>query len=187
MGQMIFQPLDILLFRNTRINPVSGLIELFTTRKGEEGFSHTAICISSTRAFECTLTKGCNGCRELAIEDLLAEYGSGSQVWLARPTPETLAVVDWAKFSVACTEMIGAVCYSVADLFQFFLPAAVEVVNPDSKASMVCSMAVTKVFVQCCAYMRGVQYERMSPADIATWADPARIGGALLMPGQRIK
>ena len=51
MGQMIFQPLDILLFRNTRINPVSGLIELFTTRKGEEGFSHTAICISSTRAF----------------------------------------------------------------------------------------------------------------------------------------
>ena len=187
MGQMIFQPLDILLFRNNPINPVSGLIEVLTRRDGQDGFSHAAVCTSTDRVFECTLVKGCNGCRELAITDLLAEYGEGSQVWLFRPTPETLAAVDQAKFTAACAEMVGVIHYSVADLFQFLLSASLSLVNPDTKTSMVCSMAVARVFVHCCAFMRGVQYQRMAPADIATWADPARIGGALLLPGQRIK
>lgn len=184
---MTYQPLDILLFRNNPINPVSGLIEIFTRREGQEGFSHAAVATSSDRIFECTLTKGCNGCRELAITDLIAEYGEGSQVWLFRPTPETLAAVDQAKFAAACAEMVGIISYSVADLFQFLLSASLSLVNPDTKTSMVCSMAVARVFVRCCTFMRGVQYQRMSPADIATWADPARIGGALLMPGVRIK
>lgn len=185
--EITYQALDILLFRNNPINPVSGLIEVFTRRDGQDGFSHAAVCTSSDHVFECTLVKGCNGCRLLAITDLLAEYGEGSQVWLFRPTPETLAAVDQTKFLAACAEMVGIVKYSVADLFQFLLSASLSLVNPDTKTSMVCSMAVARVFVQCCAYMRGVQYERMSPADIATWADPARIGGALLMPGVRIK
>ena len=182
-----YQPLDVLLFRNNPINPVSGLIEVLTRRDGQDGFSHAAVCISSDRVFECTLVKGCNGCRELAIADLLAEYGEGSQVWLFRPTPETLAAVDQTKFTAACAEMVGIISYSVADLFQFLVSASFSLVNPDTKTSMVCSMAVARVFVECCAYMRGVQYQRMAPADIATWADPARIGGALLMPGVRIK
>ena len=190
---------DILLFWNAATNPVSEAIEVLTGRKGKKGPSHAAIFtqpllrfppitgslsgLEPAKVFECTLVKGCNGCRIIAPPDLLAEYGKGSRIGVYALMPWARAQVDWGAFDAAIGEMVGAIKYSVPDLLKFLLPESVEFGDPDTAAKMVCSQAVARILVKSCKAFQAVQYERISPADIETWAGPDRIGGPLLMPG----
>ena len=159
------QPADVVACWNTKLNPVSGLIEFISN-----GPSHVAIVRQpaiegyDVMLSECTLSAKTNGVCTTPLSQLLAEYGKGTKVsWFAL-TSEARKRLDLFEFYKCIGAHDGVTHYSIRELLEFLLPDWLdERIIP--KASMVCSVWVATVLKNA-KITPDIQAWRMSPANV---------------------
>lgn len=158
------RPGDVVVFWGNARNPLSGLIELFTSG----GPSHTAIVRQpaiegmDVMITQSTLDRAGNGVRTNPLSETLASYLSGSAAALLL-NDGTRSRIDWQKFYAYIGSIDHIVKYNVAELFAFLLPEALDRGQPQAKR--VCSVTVGSILAACGAISH-VNWGELRPQSI---------------------
>jgi len=169
----VLRPGDIIVFAGTE--PISWAIRLFTGSP----LSHTAMVRqrvhqgSDVVITQCDLNSKHNGAQSCLLGAELEGYGDGASAAALLLRDDFRKSLDWGKFY----EFIGAaetyVHYDVAGLFGF-LARELPVMGPyilqsEDPHQMFCNAYCIAIF-EACEGLRGINYRKMSPQDLAEMA-----------------
>lgn len=164
------QPGDVIAFSGTGF--LASLIEAFSGSR----LSHVAVVRqaahdpSDATIIESTITDNRNGVQTNPLGDRIANYDDDGRIWWLPLSQQIRQMIRWDKFWEFCGAADGIVGYDTPGLFEFLWRSipflGPRVAQKENEQRMVCSACAVALF-EACGVLRGINYSKVTPQDLA--------------------